>query len=175
MKYIAFLRGMNLGGRRITNADLCGCFDELGFEGAWAFLASGNVVIEHPSTSRAQVTRLIEDGLARSLGYQVPTFVRSAREVTDIAAASPFATSHGAEGGKLQVSLLARKPSAAQRSEALSFATPQDQLAIDGTEFYWLPDLKITESKLDLKGIESALGVMTMRTHRTLMRLAEKL
>lgn len=175
MQYVAFLRGMNLGRRRITNDDLCGCFRGLGLQNAWAFLASGNVAFESPSASRAQVSQLIEIGLSEALGYDVPTFLRTAREVAAIAAAVPFAEPQGAAGGKLQVSLLGENPSAAQRKKALSFATQQDQLAIEGQEFYWLPEGKITESELDLKGIEAALGAMTMRTQRTLQRLSKKL
>ncbi len=175
MQYVAFLRGMNLGGRRITNNDLCACLRDLGLQNPWAFLASGNVAFESPSRSRAQVSQLIEVGLNEALGYDVPTFLRTAREVAAIAAAIPFAEPQGAAGGKLQVSLLAKNPSATQRKKALSFATQQDQLTIEGREFYWLPEGKLTESELDLKGIEAALGVMTMRTQRTLQRLSKKL
>ena len=31
MRYVAFLRGMNVGGHRLTNAELCGHFEDLGF------------------------------------------------------------------------------------------------------------------------------------------------
>lgn len=36
-RYAAFLRGMNLGGRRITNSDLCACFEAMGFTGTKYF------------------------------------------------------------------------------------------------------------------------------------------
>ncbi len=175
MQYVAFLRGMNLGGRRITNDDLCDCFRSLDFQNVWAFLASGNVVLESSSASRAKVSRVIETGLQEALGYEVPTFLREAREVVRMAAATPFAEPHGSAGGKLQVSLLAKKPTAAQREKALTFATEKDQLAIGRQELYWLPEGNITDSSLDLSGVEKALGAMTMRTHRTIQRLSMKL
>lgn len=175
MVYVAFLRGMNVGRRRITNDELCGCFRDLGLQNPWAFLASGNVAFESPSASRTQVSQLVETGLSEALGYDVPTFLRTEKEVAAIAAALPFTGPRRATGGKLQVSLLAKTPGAAERKKALSFATRQDRLAIDGREFYWLPEGKITESELDLKGIEAALGSMTMRTQRTLQRLSKKL
>ena len=43
-RYAAFLRGMNLGGRRITNRDLAAAVTGLGFEDVETFRASGNVI-----------------------------------------------------------------------------------------------------------------------------------
>jgi uncharacterized protein (DUF1697 family) len=147
----------------------------IGSSRKWGHLASGNVAFESPSTSRAKVSQLLEVGLGEALGYDVPNFLRSAREIAAIAAATPFVEPLGAAGGKLQVSLLAKAPSAAQRRKTLSFATQQDQLAIEGRELYWLPEGKITESELDMKGVEKALGAMTTRTQRTLRRLSKRL
>ncbi len=175
MQFVAFLRGMNVGGRRITNDDLCDSLRVAGFQDVWAFFASGNVVLESPSASAAKTTRLIEAGLEGALGYAVPTFLRTVKEVTRIAATSPFAESAGSDGGKLQVSLLAKKPTAPQRKKALTLATANDQLAIDGQELFWLPEGKLTDSVLDMAVLDKAIGPMTTRTQRTIQRLASKL
>ena len=42
-RYVAFLRGMNLGKRRIKNEELRREFEALGFEDVATFRASGNV------------------------------------------------------------------------------------------------------------------------------------
>ncbi|MBL4684411.1 MAG: DUF1697 domain-containing protein [Nannocystaceae bacterium] len=42
--HVAFLGGMNLGKRRITNVELYGCFEQLRLTDVGAFLARGNVV-----------------------------------------------------------------------------------------------------------------------------------
>jgi uncharacterized protein (DUF1697 family) len=42
--YVAFLRGMNVGGHRISGGELCAAFEELGFEDVSTFRASGNVI-----------------------------------------------------------------------------------------------------------------------------------
>ena len=44
--HAAFLRGMNVGGQRITNAELRDEFEALGFESVTTFRASGNVIFE---------------------------------------------------------------------------------------------------------------------------------
>ena len=171
---MAFLRGMNLGGRRITNEALCGHVRALGFDDVSAFLASGNVLFAVRRGTAAQVAKRIEAGLAAALGYDVPTFVRTAAEAAAIATCRPFDAEVGEDGGKLQVALLAKKPAAAARKRALTHATDDDQLDVEGRELYWLPRGKITESLLDLKALEAALGTMTMRTRRTLERIAAK-
>lgn len=175
MRYVAFLRGMNLGGRRITNDELCRCFRDLGLDDVWAFIASGNVAFESPSRSRAKMSQLIERGLRDALGYEVPTFLRTGGEVAAIAEAAPFDPPHGADGGKLQVSLLLKVPTATQKKKALALATDDDRLAVEGQELYWLPRGKLTDSELDTSGLEQALGPMTTRTHNTFVRLAKRL
>jgi len=173
-RFVAFLRGMNLGGRRITNQDLCAHVEALGFEEVSAFLASGNVLFAADRGTPAQIAKRIAEGLREALDYDVPTFVRSAKEVIAIAAHQPFDTAVGRDGGKLQVALLAKKPTAAATVKTLTLATEEDRLAIHGRELYWLPRGKLTESDLDFKAIEKAVGVMTVRTHRTLERIAAK-
>lgn len=84
-RYAAFLRGMNLGGRRITNSDLCACFEAMGLTGVAAFLASGNVVFETDPEEPEALARRIEQGLQHQLGYAVPTFLRTAEEIRSMA------------------------------------------------------------------------------------------
>lgn len=175
MQYIAFLRGMNLGKRRITNEDLCAAISGLGFQDVWAFLASGNVVFETTKRSATKVQQELEAGLLKALEYEVPTFLRSAAELREVAAYKPFDSPTGTDGGKLQISFLASAPTPAKRKAALSCATRDDALHIEGREFYWLPKGKLTESELDMKSIDKALGPMTMRTQGTIVRLVKKL
>jgi uncharacterized protein (DUF1697 family) len=175
-RYVAFLRGMNLGNRRLKNPELKAEFERLGFERVATFRASGNVVLEAGGRAgEAALAKKIEAGLADGLGYEVPVFLRSCDEVAAIAAHEPFAAKAvEASKGKLQVSLLAKKPSAEARDAVLAIATAEDQLAIEGRELYWLPSGGILESGLDLKTIEKALGSDTRRTMGTIEQIAAK-
>ncbi|HEY5052109.1 MAG TPA: DUF1697 domain-containing protein, partial [Solirubrobacterales bacterium] len=137
--YVAFLRGMNLGGRRIKNDELRIEFEQLGFEEVATFRASGNVIFAagDGKLGAKALTDRIEDGLGEALGYEVPVFLRTATEVAAIAARQPFeAELVEASKGKLQVSLLSKKPAAAARKKALALVTDEDLLAIEGRELY---------------------------------------
>jgi uncharacterized protein (DUF1697 family) len=174
-RYVAFLRGMNLGGRRIKNEDLRAHFEALGCEDVATFRASGNVIFASDGEPAPKLTARLEGGLADALGYEVPVFLRSARELLAIAAYEPFDARHvAASKGKLQIALLTKRPAAAAAKEALALSTEADRLAIDGRELYWLPDGGMSDSELDLKALAAVLGPTTIRTKGTIDQIAAR-
>jgi uncharacterized protein (DUF1697 family) len=175
-RYAAFLRGINLGKRRVSSDALRSCLEQLGFHDVGTFRASGNVVFTAEGReSGAKVTARVEQGLAHALGYEVPTFLRTGAEVQAIAGHEPFAAKlvTGSKG-KLQIMLLPAKPDARSRKQALALATDEDRLAHHERELYWLPSGGISDSALDLKAIERLLGAGTIRTKATVDQIAAK-
>jgi uncharacterized protein (DUF1697 family) len=173
-RYVAFLRGMNLGGRRITNDALRTHFEALGCDDVATFRASGNAIFAKDGRP-AELTAELEAGLAEALGYEVPVFLRSAEELSAIAAYEPFDRKHvSASKGKLQIALLTKKPSSAAAKKALALSTDADRLAIEGRELYWLPNGGMSESELDLKVLATILGPTTIRTKGTIDQIAAK-
>ena len=140
------------------------------------FRASGNVIFAvSRRQAEAKLLRRVEAELGERLGYEVPVFLRSSEEVAAIAAREPFDIAVVKKPkGKLQVSFLLKNPTAAAKRKALAQASDEDRLAIEGRELYWLPSGGISESELDLKAIEAALGVGTMRTMGTVEQIAAK-
>jgi uncharacterized protein (DUF1697 family) len=174
-RYAAFLRGMNVGGHRLTNEELCAHFDSMGFLDVASFRASGNVVFAGEGARPQELRARIEEGLAGLLGYAVPAFVRSAAEVRAMAASEPFPAARlAASKGKLQVAMLFEQPPAPARRELLSLASGQDGLVLDRRELYWLPSGGVLESELDMKAIERLAGAMTMRTKGTVEQIAAR-
>lgn len=174
-RHVAFLRGMNVGGHRLTNDELCGHFRALGLVEVSAFLASGNVLfVDARAEEQPAIARRIEQGLHDALGYEVPTFLRTASEIDDIARRRPFDPELMAQG-KPQVALLGRSPGKAAGRKVLEMAGERDLLALAGRELHWLPLGSYLDTDLDLGEIESVLGPMTVRTQRTIERLAKKL
>lgn len=175
-RYVAFLRGMNLGGRRIKNDELKGEFEQLGLDDVSCFRASGNVIFASEQKGEEKLRRRIEAGLGESLGYEVPVFLRNAAELEAVSAQEPFDPALlSASKGKPQVAFLPSAPKAKARKQALALASDEDRLALKGRELYWLPSGGISESDLDLKTIEAAVGPWTMRTKGTVDQIAAKL
>ena len=171
--WVALLRGMNVGGHRITNADLAAAFTALGMANVATYRASGNVIFD-AAEDAAALTARIEEGLQGALGYAVPTYLRSGADFLAVAATTPFTTEQvAAVRGKPQVTFLGAAPSEDVRSSVLALATDEDRLVLEGRELYWLPTAGILQTKLDLRAIESLLGVGTMRTLGTVAGIAK--
>lgn len=174
-RHVAFLRGMNLGGRRIKNEQLREEFEALGLTEVACFRASGNVVFAAEETDEATLTTRIEAGLGEALGYEVPVYLRGADELRAVADHEPFDPAvHRASKGKLQVGFLHGAPKGQGRKRALALSTVEDHLAIDGRQFYWLPKGGLSESDLDLGALAAVLGPWTMRTKGTIEQIAAK-
>lgn len=172
--YVAFLRGMNLGGRRIKNDELRNEFEALGFTDVVCFRASGNVVFRSEG-DEAKLAAGIESGLGEALGYEVPVFLRGAAELRAVAAREAFDSQLvAASRGKLQVAFLPAAPSSEKSREALDLGTDEDRLRIDGRELYWLPSSGVSDAELDLKAVEAAIGPWTMRTKGTVDQIVAK-
>jgi uncharacterized protein (DUF1697 family) len=176
-RYVAFLRGMNLGNRRIKNDELRRHFEAMGLEEVATFRASGNVIFSTPKReAEAKLAARVEAELDERLGYDVPVFLRSGAELAAVAAREPFESKKVAKSkGKLQVSFLKKKPTAAAKKKVVALASDEDLLAIEDRELYWLPSGGISDSELDLKAIEAVLGAGTMRTMGTIEQIAAML
>ena len=172
MKYAAFLRGMNVGGHRLTNVELCGHIEAIGFTGVAAFLASGNVAFD--AGRKTGVGARIEKGLRQALGYDVPTFLRTADEVVAIAERKVFDDALVQARGKEQILLLREEPGDEAKNVVLDLASDDDRLEFRGRELHWLPRAGVLDTDVDFKLVERTIGPTTVRTKNTIVRFAAK-
>ncbi|MBV9788299.1 MAG: DUF1697 domain-containing protein [Chloroflexi bacterium] len=176
-QYIAFLRGINVGGHRVKMTDLRAQFEELGFTNVATFIASGNVIFEAADADTARLQAQIEQQLQQALGYTVATFLRSRAEVAAIAAYEPFAQ-HTSDVDVYTVSimLLAQTPPDDLHQQLAAFETPLDAFHVHDREIYWLCRAKTTESLVDwaLVGKTVSLPPVTVRNATTIRKLAAK-
>jgi uncharacterized protein (DUF1697 family) len=164
--YTAFLRAINIGGRRVKGPELCRPFIEMGFENATSFRASGNVVFDAP---RKPGESGIETGLEEALGYEVAVFLRSPKEMAELAALEPFEP-----GAKFHVMFLKKLPAKSDQNDVLALSTEDDKLAFGERELFWRPRGRMLESELDLTRVGKLIGLNTMRTSGTVQQIAAK-
>jgi uncharacterized protein (DUF1697 family) len=77
MKYAAFLRAVNVGGRTVKMAELKACLEKAGLKNVRTFIASGNVLFEDQRSPK-QLADLIEKTLEKQFGFAVGVLVMDA-------------------------------------------------------------------------------------------------
>ncbi|MCC6414854.1 MAG: DUF1697 domain-containing protein [Opitutaceae bacterium] len=172
---MAFLRGINLGKRRLPMAELKRHFEALDFAEVATFIASGNVVFTTGARDPARLEARIEAHLAMALGYSVDTFVRRDEEVAAVLATKPFADGVPENGG-VYVSFLKQPLSEALAGGLVACATPADRFCLIGRELYWRRVGGVADAEIWHSPAVRALKLptMTMRNMTSLRKLAEK-
>lgn len=88
-KYVAFLRGINVGNIRIKMPDLKVAFEKLGFSDVKTYLQTGNVVFlasESPDTIKS----VLEKSLSETFHYDAYVLVYDFEVLTKVVSAYPF-------------------------------------------------------------------------------------
>jgi uncharacterized protein (DUF1697 family) len=173
-RHVAFLRAINVGGHVVKMDALHRAFESLGLANVETFIASGNVLFDARSGSRA-LEKKIEAHLQKALGYRVDTFIRSAPEIAAIAEYEPF-KGRTIDGATVYVALLGVPPGAEAQLKIEAFQTADEAFHIHGRELYWqrVPSMRVATFSGAL--LERTLrGPATMRNVNTIRRLAAKL
>lgn len=170
VRQVAFLRAINVGGRRVKMDDLQEVFVQMKFERPQTYLASGNVTFLS-AAPREELERRIASGLEHALGYDVVTFVRTMDDLHEIAELELF---EEGERTKRYVTFVASEVDEHQRGVLAELGNEVDQFVARGTEVHWLRHLDAGESLSNME-LEAALGVDgTRRTINTVRRIVSK-
>ena len=175
MRYVALLRGINLGNRRLKMDALRAHFEALKFRHVSTFIASGNVLFETSARDAAKLEAQIERHLAKTLGYPVDTFLRTADEMAAVAAAKPFPPADMAsETNALNVIFLKDTPNLADARRLEAIRTDYDAFRVIGREFYWLTHGRMSASTVwqlpEMKLVK--MPNSTMRNFNSAQKLA---
>ena len=91
-RYLALLRGINVGGNNvIAKDDLRRCFEDLGFRNVRTYIQSGNIVFRAPEGETGKLTERVESGLSKRFSYAARAIVLSHAGYRAALAAAPAA------------------------------------------------------------------------------------
>lgn len=174
MKYVAFLRAINVSGRVVKMEALRGHVEALGFTDVATHIASGNLIFKSIS-GQSSVKAAIEKHLQASLGFEVATFVRTIGEVGAVARYQPFAKAAIASAGAFCVGFLNQPLDQTALEAVMGLRTPIDDFHVHKREVYWLCAKKQSESAFSNAKLERLLSVpATIRSMNTVANLAAK-
>ncbi len=169
-KYVAFLRGINVGGKKkVPMSDLKKTFESLGFQNVKTLLNSGNIVFEGEKAD----SQTIETKLKSQFGFDIPVIIRTHEELQKLIDTNPFKGIKLTPETRLYVTFLSTKPESTLK---IPYMSPDKNLRIlkvtDGEIISVLtlsPKFGTTEA---MKMLEKEFGkTVTTRNWNTILKL----
>ena len=169
IRFVAFLRGINVGGHVAKKETLQTAFVSLGFMNVFTYKQSGNVIFEVDVADTEQLKVKIEERLESTLGFSVPTILRSMIYLRGIVEREPIKFQN-IEGTSFLVTLLPNPPPYAFVS-LLPLTVPESTAQVvgaSGNEIYSvthgggegaLPN-QFVESKLKMKATTRNMNII---------------
>jgi uncharacterized protein (DUF1697 family) len=179
MKYAAFLRGINVGGKNKVNMEaLRGMFAALGFENVRTYINSGNVIFETMESGGGNnrgLSARIEKAIQTDFALNIKVMVRSIREIEKTVENNPFAGQF--ENDKdLHVFFLDEALPADKGELLLANNNENEMYAVLGSEIYCLLRVSVLDSLMGKDYIGKKLKVpATARNWRTVNKIMELL
>jgi uncharacterized protein (DUF1697 family) len=171
IKYVAFLRGINVGGHKVIKMeDLRTIMALPGFKNVATYIQSGNVLFETAEQDQAVLMEKISERLLRSLGYEVEIVLRSAAELTAVVTDSPYPDTK--ENEVLYVFFMAGPLTAEQLKLVPALNTAYIKHIAQGREIYCLCQKVNGQSNFSNALLERKLKVVaTARNITTINKL----
>jgi uncharacterized protein (DUF1697 family) len=131
--YVAFLRGINVGGKKpIKMKELAAVMSGAGFQNVRTFIASGNVIFETSAKDSARVAKKIEKHLSNHFGHEIRVIVRTIDELKAIVRRNPFKKAKPAVDEMLFVTFLESPPPLKPRLPMHSKTEKMEVIAVTG-------------------------------------------
>lgn len=175
-RYVALFGSINVGGNRLTMADLRYAFEREGFENVETVVASGNVLFDFDERPTEGLEELFSHMMAERFDIASFVAVRSRDEVERAVSGNPFAAD-GAEN-LVHSQFLGGQPSEAQFADLLSAYTGRgpERMALGDRALYIDYCDGAGNSRLTGPFIERRLGFPgTARNLRSLRRIVDKM
>ena len=169
-KYVALLRGINVGGhKRMPMKQLTRALEGAGLSEVQTLLQSGNVVLKSAQRSASTVEKRVHDAIEEEFGFDVSVLVRAQKGFLEEVAANPF-SAEGEADPKAVHFFFRRRGAPIDESAVEKLRAADEHTFACGDVFYLFAPSGIGRSKLAARA-ESVLGEATARNARTVSRL----
>ncbi len=174
MKYVAFLRGINVGGHnKIKMETLREMFAALRFESVKTYINSGNVIFETIEADDNALAAKIEQAIQTGFSLNIKVMVRTLSEIEDIIKNNPF-DGQFTNDKDLHVLFLAEALSEEKKNLLLANNNEFEQFAVRNREVFCHLRVSVLDSLLGKDYIGKKLKVSaTGRNWRTVNKISE--
>ena len=176
-KYVAFLRGINIGGHhKVPMADLRKTMEELELENVVTLLNSGNVIFNATTDSPEKLEKMISRNLEKIFGFPVPTIVRRSKTIHRLHNDAPFQDVKITKDIRLYVSFLKKT---VKTELALPWTNPDNSYTIlenQNKTIISVLDISISKTPQTMGAMEKLYGSdITTRNWNTIERIVKKI
>ena len=174
MQYVAFLRGINVGGKnKIKMETLRGVFAALGFTNIKTYINSGNVIFEIDETDDKKLAEKLETAIEKEFSLKIKVMVRTVSEIEEIVKNNPFAGQFE-DDKDLHVFFLDEELPEEKRELLLSHNNENEMFAVRNREIFCLLRVSVLDSLIGKDYIGKKLKVSaTARNWRTVKKITE--
>jgi uncharacterized protein (DUF1697 family) len=176
MRYVALLRGINVGGKSLVRmADLKECVEELGYDGVSTFIASGNVLFETAQRDEAKLESDLESALEQRFRLPIAVVVRSRAGLGRTVRAIPGSWILN-DGLRVNVAFLRRKLDGRKLAREFEPREGVDELVATKSALIWATRRDaLTRTGMQKLVRDPAYKDMTVRNLNTTLKLHELL
>jgi uncharacterized protein (DUF1697 family) len=167
--YVALLRSVNVGGRKMSMAALRELCESLGHTDVSTYIQSGNLLF---SAKRTVTPRTLEAAIEKEFGYAAPVVLRTAADLAAVVKANPFPR---VDRSKLHVGFMATKPTGAAVKKIDAAPFEPEEVAVRGGEVYFHLPSGMGRAKLPLYVGRQLKIPTTVRNWNTVTKLASLL
>jgi len=173
MKYVAFLRGINVGGNNMIKMErLREIVAALGFGDVKTYVNSGNVIFETKKTPDKKLAASIHDVIKKEFGMDISVMVRSIDEIKEIIAKNPY-EGQFENDKELHIFFLNEPLSTEHRELLMANNSDTELITLDERTIYYLPRMGILEGVLGKGFIDKKLKIpSTARNWRTVNKVS---
>lgn len=173
-KFIALLRGINVGGHnKLPMAELRALCTELGWVDTRTYIQSGNLVFTAPGTA-AGLETVLEHAIEDRFGLKLPLIVRSASVWPAYIEQNPFPDASEETPNRVMLALSKQPPATNAESRLRERASEGERIARTGDAFWVHYSDGAGRSKLTPGLLDRIAGSpVTTRNWRTVVKLGE--
>ena len=175
-RYVALIRGINVGGNSIIKMDkLKSLFESAGLTDIVTYIQSGNVLFSTIQSDRSEISKEIEEKLVPLTSKLVKVFVFSQPDLQKAANNNPFACKNGNGELVCHLMFMSDEPEAAKIEALTRLQGEEYRFHVTGNVLYY-SYLKQYAGNRQTINFEKILGVTgTSRTWKVVDKLIELL
>lgn len=173
-KYVALLRGINVGGNNMIKMEtLRATFEAVGFENVKSYINSGNLIFETRKSDDVNLAKKIHEAIQKDFGFNISVMVRSIAEIEKVIAKNPFAGQFESHKD-MHLFFLNQELTAEQQTQLFAQANDNEMFAVIDRHILCLLRIHILDSSVGKGFIDKKLKVpATARNWRTVKKLME--